>query len=202
MIAAVVLAAGLSRRMGFQKLLLPFAGRTVIAHIVAQLQAAPLAAIHIVVGSEAARIAAALAGRPVTLIPNPDPEGGGMLGSVRCGLASLPPNISAALVAIGDQPALTAATVTQLLQAFDPDRPRILVPTHGGRRGHPLLIPAHLFHEIQIRYDDVGLRGLLQAHPASVLEIDFPNSAVLSDMDYPADYQRELNRLVCRAEDH
>lgn len=195
MIAAVVLAAGLSRRMGTQKLLLPFAGRTVIAHIIDQLQSARMEAIHVVVGADGARVAAALAGRPVTLVPNPDPEGGGMLSSVRCGLASLPAECAAALIVLGDQPALTPETVVSVIQAFDSAAQRIIVPIHGGRRGHPLLIPRCFFSEIQTRFDDAGLRGLLQAHPNQIHELELSNTAVLSDMDTPADYQRELDRL-------
>ena len=105
MICAVVLAAGLSRRMGVQKLLLPFAGKTVIAHIVDQILASNIDDIYVVVGHESERVRRELSERNVTIVSNPDYESG-MLSSVRCGLAALPEECRAVLVALGDQPSI------------------------------------------------------------------------------------------------
>ena len=192
MICAIVLAAGRSRRMGTQKLLLPFAGTTVIGHVVDELLAASVEEVHVVAGLRAGRIAAELAGRRVHLVTNPDPEAG-MLSSVRCGLRALPPECTAALVALGDQPSITSATVDDMVRAFAAADRGILVPVHSGRRGHPLMFAAAYRDEVLTRFDDVGLRGLLRAHPDDVLEWPANSPAVLSDMDRPADYQRELD---------
>ena len=89
MICAVVLAAGLSSRMGVQKLLLPFGGKTVIGHIVDQLLASTVGEVHVVVGHEAERLSAELSGRAVSFVTNPEYKSG-MLSSVRCGLRNLP----------------------------------------------------------------------------------------------------------------
>lgn len=194
MIGAVVLAAGESRRMGAQKLLLPFGGKTVIAHIVDRLLDGPISGVHVVVGRDAALIAMTLAPRPVMIVPNPDYQTG-MLSSVRAGLRALPNSCEAALIALGDQPALASAWIDQIVQAFHRFQPGILVPSFQGRRGHPILIARPFFPKILAHYDDVGLRGLLQAHPESILELDLPDPAILSDMDYPEDYRRELARL-------
>jgi len=194
MICAVVLGAGLSSRMGAQKLLLPFGGKTVIAHIVDQLLASSVDQVNMVVGHEGRSVSEELSGRKVTIVENPDYESG-MLSSVRCGLAHLPDNCSAILVALGDQPSITPQLVDKMLQAFAATEKRILVPLYNGRRGHPLLFSQIYRDEVLTSFDDVGLRGLLHAHPDDVFELTVSSSAVLSDMDCPEDYRRELARI-------
>lgn len=194
MICAVVLAAGRSRRMGAQKLLLPFGGRTVIGHIVGEILRSPVDRTFVVVGDDAPRIAEALGGLRVTLVTNPD-GAGEMLSSVRCGLRALPPDAEAVLVALGDQPALTALLIGRMLGAFRTAGRGIVVPVHEGKPGHPLLFSARYREEVLTRYDDVGLRGLRQAHPEDVFELCAASPAVLSDMDWPEDYRRELDRV-------
>ena len=191
MICAVVLAAGLSRRMGVQKLLLPFGGKTVIGHIVDQLLASAVDEVHVVVGHQARRVRRELSDRHVSIVNNPDYESG-MLSSVRCGLRALPQQCRAVLVALGDQPSITSALIDQMLQSFATTEKRILVPFYNGRRGHPVLFSESYRGEILTHYDDVGLRGLLHAHPDEVLELAVSTSEVLSDMDCPEDYRREL----------
>jgi molybdenum cofactor cytidylyltransferase len=202
MIYAILLAAGRSRRMGTQKLLLPFGGGTVIAHIADEVLAGPVERTLAVVGADADKVAAALAGRPIEFVANPDPEGD-MLSSVRCGLRVLPPACEAVLVALGDQPGITSGLIERMVGAFRGARANhgtgtdggIWVPAHQGRRGHPILFSASYRDEVLTQYDDVGLRGLLQAHPEDVREVAVPGEFLLADMDYPEDYRRELEKL-------
>jgi len=209
MICAIILAAGQSKRMGAQKLLLPFDGGTVIGRIAGEISRSPVARILVVVGADAARVAAALenesalrsADKPgdfLSFVTNPDPAGE-MLSSVRCGLRALPPECEAVLVALGDQPSITADLVAGIVHAFYGSRRGIIVPVCGGKRGHPLLFSARYFQEALTFYDDLGLRELLRAHPEDVFEIPADSASVLSDMDYPQDYLRELGRLPKRA---
>jgi molybdenum cofactor cytidylyltransferase len=191
MICAIVLAAGLSRRMGVQKLLLPFGGKTVIGHIVDQLLASTIDKLLVVTGHQAERITEELSARPVSIMHNPDYESG-MLSSVRCGLRALPQQCEAILVALGDQPSITSALVELMVQSFDTAEKQILVPLYNGRRGHPILFSRLYREEILTHFDDVGLRGLLRAHPDEVFELTVSTPCVLSDMDYPQDYQREI----------
>lgn len=191
MICAVVLAAGLSRRMGVQKLLLPFAGKTVVAHIVDQIIDSAVDKVHVVVGHEGRRVAQELSDRRVCIVTNPDYESG-MLSSVRCGLAALDQQCRAVLVALGDQPSVTSKLIDLMIRSFAETEKKILVPFHNGRRGHPVLFSADYRNEILTQYDDLGLRGLLQAHHEEVFELNVSDSSVLSDMDFPEDYQREL----------
>jgi molybdenum cofactor cytidylyltransferase len=190
MIGAIILAAGRSRRMGTQKVLLPFRGATILEHIVDQLLKSRTNAVYVVVGYRGDRIRAALAGRPVSIVDNPDHDAG-MLSSVRCGVKALPEECEAFGVALGDQPRVTTTLFDQLLDAFTSSERGIVVPLHDGRRGHPIVVAARYRPEILDRYDGVGLRGLLRAHPDDVFELPVPQAWVLSDMDLPEDYERE-----------
>ena len=195
-ICAVVLAAGLSSRMGTQKMLLPLGGKTVVGHVVGRLLSSKVKGIYVVVGHQGDQVAAALGGRGVTIAHNPD-YAGGMLTSLRCGLKSLPHGCEAALVVLGDQPAIRGEVVDRLIETFismdaaPSAGKRILIPCHQGRRGHPVLIPARFFPEILTRHDAVGLRGLMQSHPDEIVELEMNDPALLTDMDSPADYERE-----------
>jgi CTP:molybdopterin cytidylyltransferase MocA len=190
---AIVLAAGASTRMGEQKLLLPFSGTTVIAHIIRELHAAGAAAVHVVTGFEPERIRMALVRERVVFAHNPDYTRG-MLSSIRAGLSSAPNDWTAALIALGDQPLMRASHAAALTAAHANDPDRILVPGHAGRRGHPLLLPRRYWREVLEQYDDVGLRGLLTTHAGAVQVVEFGTSDILSDMDTPEDYRRTLER--------
>ena len=99
------------------------------------------------------------------------------------------------MVALGDQPSIRPQLVNQILQSFASTKKQILVPLCNGKRGHPILFSAAYRDEILTHYDEVGLRGLLHAHPDDVFELVISYSSVLSDMDYPADYLRELAEI-------
>jgi molybdenum cofactor cytidylyltransferase len=178
MICAVILAAGLSRRMGVQKLLLLFGGKTVIAHIADQVAASAVDETFVVVGHEGERVRAELSGRRVSILNNPDYESG-MLSSVRCGFAALPRQCHAVLVALGDQPSVTSRLIDQMIRSFGKTEKKILVPFYNGKRGHPILFSQIYCDEIMTHYDDIGLRGLLHAHPDDVFELSVPTSDVL-----------------------
>jgi molybdenum cofactor cytidylyltransferase len=191
MICAIVLAAGESRRMGRQKLLLPFGKTTVIGHVVDELLRSAVDNVYVVLGHEGNRIAEALSGRPVTIVTNPDYKLG-MLSSVRCGLRALPQQCDKVLVALGDQPAITSELVNQMIQSSSTTDKGILVPVYCGKRGHPILFSTCYRNEIFTSFDDSGLRGLLQAHRDDIFEMPVPTPAVLSDIDSPDDYRRAL----------
>jgi molybdenum cofactor cytidylyltransferase len=173
----------------------------VIGRIAGEILRSPVARTFVVVGADGARVAAALETERVSrkeafsFITNPAPEGD-MLSSVRCGLRALPPECEAILVALGDQPSITAELVARIVHAFGASGHGIVVPVYAGKRGHPILFSARYSEEVLIRHDDLGLRGLLRAHPEDVLELPADSASVLSDMDYPQDYLRELGRLA------
>lgn len=193
MICAMVLAAGRSRRMGAQKLLLPLGDRPVIAHIVDEVLRSPVDRVFVIVGLDGARVAEALAGRRVEFATNPDPEGE-MLTSIRCGLRAMPEDCAAVLMVLGDQPGVTADVIAAIVQAFQTSGRGIVAPIYKGKRGHPLLFAMRYRDELLNQYDDVGLCGLLRAHPEDVFEVEIPAPSVIEDMDLPEDYERETKR--------
>ena len=194
MICAVVLAAGSSRRMGVQKLLLPFNGKTLISHILDQLLVSSVDEVHVVVGHEAERVSREISARPVSIVTNIN-YSSGMLSSVRCGLRNLPKECRAVMVVLGDQPSITSQLVNRMLQTFGANKKRILVPLYEDRRGHPIIFSIIFRDAVLTQYDDVGLRGLLHAHPDDVYELLVSTPSVLSDLDTPEDYRRELRSL-------
>jgi CTP:molybdopterin cytidylyltransferase MocA len=194
MIDAIVLAAGRSLRMGRQKLLLPFAGQTVIGHIVDQVLGAPLRSAFIVVAAGDASVRSALADRAVNFVENIDPEGD-MLSSVRAGLRAIPPDTSAALIVLGDQPSIRSNVIRSLDEARQFSGRGIVAPVYGGKRGHPMLVAARHFDELLTGHDGIGLRGLLATHDHDVLDLPVSDEGVLTDIDYPEDYERELARF-------
>jgi len=195
MIIAIVPAAGQSRRMSAHKQLLPFAGKTVIAHLVDELCRSRVDEVCVVAGHQADLLRQALEGRRANIVVNADYERTDMLASVRCGLTAMPAACRAVLVALGDQPGVTAELVNAMIEGLASGGRRIVVPLYQGRRGHPLLFDARYCEEVLNGFDDVGLRGLLVAHADDVLGLPVSDAAVLTDVDYPEDYQRELARL-------
>lgn len=187
MIGAVVLAAGQSRRMGTQKLLLPYRGTTVIDHVLAQVSHSPVDCVVVVVGQDPL-VTEVVRGHAVQVVANPDPHGD-MLSSARCGVLALPPECEAVVFALGDQPLLDPATVACMVDAHRSTGCGIIVPTYAGRRGHPLLVSLRYREEMLTRYENEGLRGLLQAHPLDVQALPADSDSVLSDLDTPEDYE-------------
>jgi molybdenum cofactor cytidylyltransferase len=190
MICALVLGAGESRRMGTQKLLLPWAETTVIEHIVGQLLASRVDQVCVVTGHDHEQLQLTLTDYPVTCVYN-DQHTLGMLSSVRCGLRALPENCTGVLVALGDQPALTTGTVNLLVDQFS-HYPQIILPVYQDARGHPLLFSRAYVPEVLTHYDDTGLRGLLQAHEPDIQEVTVESPAILQDIDTPDDYREQI----------
>ena len=195
---AIIPAAGRSRRMGTQKLLLPFGGTTVIQHVVARLSAAPLRGVIAVVSDAGNAVAQAAARAGAVLVVNADPDGD-MLSSVRAGLRALPRDCDGALVALGDQPTVRTPLVSALLDEFARHPASIVVPAHAGRRGHPVLFPSKCFADVLSRYEGVGLKGLLEEHAARVRELPVDDETVLHDVDDPQGYARALTSLRSRS---
>ena len=193
LIAAVVLAAGESRRMGTPKQLLPLGPRRVIEWVLAALVKAGLDEIIVVTGYRRGEVEAALTPHPVRCIYNPDYAAGEMLSSIQAGLRALGPQAEAALVVLGDQPQLQATVVQAILQAYRAGGgERIYIPTYEGRRGHPICLPRPFWEGVLALPWTASLRDLLRQHGADIVEVPVPTPSILRDLDTPADYEREV----------
>lgn len=199
MICAILLAAGASRRMGTNKLLLPYGDESVIRHILKTLREGGVNEIVVVTGNDPQVLHDELRGFSVRFAHNADFETG-MLSSVRCGLKSLPDTCEAALVALGDHPTLDAGVIRRMIAAKRFGA-QIVVPSFHGRRGHPLLISMSFADSIMTRYENCGLRGLLQEYAPMVVEIECDNNGATLDMDTREDYAALLGNLRKGKED-
>jgi CTP:molybdopterin cytidylyltransferase MocA len=191
-VAAIVLAAGESRRMGFPKALLPIAGHTFVEHIVRALAAAGVDAVYVVLGAHADRIQAAVDLAPARVVLNPDwPRG--QLSSLQAGLRALPPGAhDAVLMALVDHPLIEPRVVRAVIDAHARTGRPIVVPVHNGRRGHPVLFAARLIPELLAAPLDAGARAVIRAHAAEVLELPTDAPGVLADIDTPQLYAEWL----------
>jgi molybdenum cofactor cytidylyltransferase len=193
MIWAVVLAAGESRRMGKPKMLLPFGEKTILESVLDTILATPVQRIMVVLGAEREKISSLISQYPVEKVFNPDFRTG-MLSSVQAGFSALPPEAEAAMVFLGDQPFVSADVVAQVCEASVRSPRSIILPVFGKRRGHPVLIPAGLWKEIDSLSPEVGLRELIHRHGREVLEVAVEEENILMDIDDPQDYRDALNK--------
>ncbi len=185
-VAALVLAAGRSSRMGgANKLLAPIGDRPMLARVIDQALASRADPVIVVTGHEAGRVEALLAGRPVAIVRNPD-FAEGLSRSLRAGLEALPGEVDAALVCLGDMPAVTAAQLDRLIAAYDPAAGRaIAVPARDGRRGNPVLWDKRFFPAMAAVRGDTGARHLIGEHAEWLVEVPMDDDAVLADIDTP-----------------
>jgi molybdenum cofactor cytidylyltransferase len=117
---------------------------------------------------------------------------GGMLSSVKTGVATLPPHVEAFFLVLGDQPAVRSSTLIALRQAWQQTRAPVVVPMHGRRRGHPVLFDRSCIAEILALPRDATLKNVVQAHTLQTVELDVDDEGVLHDVDTPADYECAL----------
>ena len=190
--AAVILAAGRSRRMGAFKPLLPFGARTVIETCVESLRAAGVSEIVVVVGHRGEELRARLASSGVRFAPNDDAESE-MGASIARGVEQLSGGAGAVLIALAYHPAVTAEAIRFLAETRERTGARIVVPVWQGRGGHPVLVDLSLRRELLRLGESRGLRGLFEAHAGEVLRVEVECPFVARDMDSWDDY-RALHR--------
>lgn len=187
MIAAVVLAAGLARRMGRPKLLLDLRGKPVVRWSVDALLP-HVGDLVVVTGGEDGAIREALAGLAVRFAVNPQPQDG-QGSSIAVGVAALKPWTRATLVALGDQPRLPEAVLPKLLEAFTRTGKAIVVPVYRGTQGTPVLFASEVFPELLALRGDAGARSVVQARPERVEAVPL-DLAMPFDVDTPEDYAK------------
>jgi molybdenum cofactor cytidylyltransferase len=185
--AAVLLAAGLSRRMGERNKLLieidgePLVRRTAKTYLQAGVE------VYAVLGHEVELVREALAGLPVSCVENPEYEEG-QPSSVRAGVDSLGGAYDAILIALADQPALTPGDVSDLIRAFsESGGGRIVIPYCGERRGNPAVFPAAIVAKIRAAGRYAAYRGFIDKHPELTFRYQAANDHYAIDIDTPED---------------
>ena len=185
-IAAIVLAAGRSTRMGGpNKLLEEIRGKPLVRIAAEQALASRAAPVIVVTGHEHERVAAALKDLPVKLVHNPD-FASGLGGSLKAGIAAVPAEADGAVVCLGDMPQVDASLIDQLIAVFDPEKGALaVVPVFDGRRGNPVLWSRRFFPDLMAIEGDVGARHLIGRYSEAVIEVPVTGKAAFVDIDTP-----------------
>jgi molybdenum cofactor cytidylyltransferase len=199
-IAVIILAAGESKRMNEPKMLLPFRGKTIIETVIENVKASLADLTIVVVGAEKDKVIEVIKKYQVGICYNSYFKQG-MLSSVKCGFARLPDSYDAALVLLGDQPMISAASINKVITGYRSSGKGLVMPVYSGKRGHPLLISSR-YKEIVEHLEDKeagpadlrgqGLRALLKKYPGDVLEVVADSDEILRDIDTQEDYQKEI----------
>jgi molybdenum cofactor cytidylyltransferase len=187
----IILAAGKSERMGQQKLLMPYAGSTIIENIIQKALASNAGKVKVVAGSDEAEVTEAIRHLPVTVCLNRDYENG-MLSSVQCGFNSLSSTVKAGLILLGDQPMIQTWVINKLIDSYYKTGKGILIPVYEGKRGHPVLIDTRYISEINALDPAIGLRQLMEGNADDIYDIEVDTNTILKDIDTIEDYKKEL----------
>jgi molybdenum cofactor cytidylyltransferase len=201
MIAAIVLAAGESRRMGSPKALLPYplpdgSETTFLEHVLSVLERSRAAPVVVVLGHEPSIIESSVTRTGARWVLN-ERYRDGMLSSLRAGIDALDEGrVEGALVHPVDHPDVTPELVDELIASFERTRAPIVLPSHRGRRGHPVLFSRAVFAEIRRAPEGVGARQVVWDHQDDLLEVEVPEDGIARDVDTPGDYRswRERRR--------
>ena len=190
MIAAIVLAAGRSQRMGRPKMILPWGETTVIGRVEQVLKQSAIDEILVVTGGHHSEVELALRSTVARTIFNPHFANGEMARSLQIGIEALPENFEAALVVLGDQPQIELEVVRAVLAAYRQHSAPLVVPSFQKRRGHPWLVARDFWVEILQISPPATLRDFLNRHLSETCFVEALTPSVLLDLDTPTDYQR------------
>jgi molybdenum cofactor cytidylyltransferase len=194
-LAAAILAAGESRRMGRPKALVPFEGLTFVEHLLQATTHPRVGIVRVVLGANAESIQAELKLDQETVVVNQDWQQG-QLSSIQSAIRSLPADETAGLLLCPvDHPLISSQLVSRLIAEFDSDRKLIVVPTHQGRRGHPVIFHASLYAELLDASPNVGARQVVWAHPDAIAEIETDESGVILNLNDPETMRKALGHL-------
>jgi len=203
MVSAVVLAAGMSTRMGQNKLLLNFRDKPLIVHAVDTLLASDIDEVIVVLGHETEKVRDQLerrvglankadARKPVRLVQNPDYQNG-LSTSVRTGVEAVSRQANGIMIYLADQPLLEPEDVNRIVAGFAAAKEidkSIVVPFFRGERGNPVILDASLRDSILGIVGDVGCKGVIKRYPEKVYAIEMENDHVVRDVDDVQAYER------------
>jgi molybdenum cofactor cytidylyltransferase len=185
-VAAVVLAAGRSTRMGaVNKLIAEIGGKPLVRIAAEQALASHASPVIVVTGHEREKVEAALEGLPVRIVHNPN-FAEGLGASLRTGIAAVPAEADGAIVCLGDMPQVDAGLIDKLIEAFDPEKGALVVtPSIDGRRGNPVVWSRRFFPDLMAVQGDIGARNLIGSYAEAVVEVPVTGEGALIDVDTP-----------------
>ena len=187
--AAVILAAGVSSRMGEAKQLLRLGGQTVLEKVLQNVRGSRVDEIILVLGHAAETIKESVAFTNVTIAVNQDYRQG-MGTSLRAGLSSLSAGIAATLIVLGDQPFVRSQTLNLLLDRYWQSKAQIVIPMYKGFRGNPVLLDRSVFPEVMALGGDIGCRAIFGNHLEGIVKLPVEDVGILLDLDSKEDFER------------
>jgi molybdenum cofactor cytidylyltransferase len=194
-LAAAILAAGESRRMGRPKALVPLEGLTFVEHLLAASRHPRVGIVRVVLGANAESVGAELKLDPETIVVNQGWQQG-QLSSIQAAIRSLPPDATGGLLLCPvDHPLITLRLVSQLIAEFDTGKKLIVLPSHLGRRGHPVIFHASLYDELLAASPEIGARQVVWAHPDQIGEIPTDEAGVILNLNDPETMRKALGGL-------
>ncbi len=191
-VGAIVLAAGTSSRMGEAKQLLPLGNSTVLEQTLKNLHSSKVEEIVLVLGASAETIQQQISLRSfknLKMVINPDYHQG-MSTSLRAGLSSTDPTMDAALIVLADQPFIKPETLNQIIDGYRNSEARIVIPTHNGNRGNPVLVDRSIFPEVMELKGDTGFRAIFSQYHDEIAKVAVADRGILLDIDNKEDYER------------
>jgi molybdenum cofactor cytidylyltransferase len=192
-VAAIVLAAGESSRMGRPKPLLPLDGGTFLGHLLGEIRASRVDRILVVLGHRPEVILEAMPEVAPIAVVNPD-HSRGQLSSLQMGIEAVRSQADAILMCLADHPFVDARLLDAIITAHEDNGSPIVIPTFSGRRGHPTLFARSLFAELLAAPLDQGARYVVRAHASEILELPTDEPGVIADVDTPELYEEWLTR--------
>jgi len=190
MIAAIILAAGFSSRMGRAKALLPLAHTTYLGHILDIYRGSGVGQTVVVLGRDAELIRTEIPAGDAVVVLNSRPEGG-QISSLILGIEALETICpTAVIVHPVDHPAVASVTVRRILSAASIQPGKIIIPVCAGRRGHPVVFPSSVFDELKNVPPGQGARAVTRARAGEILEVATEDEGILTDIDTPEEYER------------
>jgi molybdenum cofactor cytidylyltransferase len=193
MISAILLGAGKSKRMGVDKLSLPWGRKTVLEHCFETLLRSKVEEVVVVLNLRKKGIKDLFLRPRVKIVMNPYSKKG-MSTSIRRGLQMIHPYSQGILIALGDQPYLKARTINALIRAFSQRKEGIILPSFQGRMGHPVIFDQKYKKELLSLKGDVGGRSIIERHPEDVRRVPVKSAGVVKDIDTWQDYKKALGK--------
>jgi molybdenum cofactor cytidylyltransferase len=190
---AMILAAGMSSRMGSFKILLPWVDRRpILLHVIDLYITLNIDPIFVITGRDSERVQATVDDLPVTCVHNADYAHGEILSSVKTGLRAMPTDVAATFIHPADMPLVPQTIIQQLHDAYQPHT--ILAPRYGDQRGHPILLDRVFWSQMLQLPADAAPRDAIKANKQHLHFLDTDDDGVIVDIDTPERYQYELQR--------
>ena len=186
-VSALVLAAGMSTRMGKHKQLLPYKGTTILSYILRQIKASFIDEISLVLGHNAEELKEETKPYKPSIVYNPNYKQG-MHTSVMAGVRSIQDKSSDFMIFLGDQPQISAELINAIMEMSKKTKQGIIIPSFNNRRGHPVLFKSGYRPQLLSLPEDQGLKAVIQKNKSDIHYLVVNDSSILSDIDTPEDY--------------